>query len=175
MKRVKRFIFNASSIIALPILLFSTSCSSYKRITFLSTNSPTQAELTSRLEPGKVYSFELEEGQNVFMKFKTITPDTIFGDVQRITITKESRTTGISNTYTFKNVSIDGKPTNRDWPWADPTTHLIGLGHLDIKSINKVSELKFRPGLTVAIVAIPLLIAVIIVASQPVGVLLGGI
>jgi len=101
------------------------------------------------------------------MGITSVTADTVYGDVEKIRITRVSDKTGLteSHWYYFSD-SKSGGPRNDRWPWGDPSSRLMGLGRVPIQSIDKVSVFKFRPGLTVvAVVGAPLVLLGVLAAT----------
>ncbi len=152
-------VLNSRPTIGLLILALATSCYSYKPIVKSSTKKITGSELETKIAPDKIYKIVLKKRKNesvmivdVFVKIKKVTADTMFCDVSYIRAAKLSWETETLDTYQFKNVSQDGKPTNKNWLWADPYKRLVGLGRLSINSISEVREEKFSRGKTAILV-----------------------
>jgi len=171
---MKKPTISASSnraIVSLLILVLTASCFSFKPIVKYSTNPVTDSELESRISPEKIYKIVLKKQQierarieDVFVKIKKITTDTVFCDVKKITVTHISSETGAPETNFYNNISCNGSPTNNKWFWGDPAKRLIGLGHISINSIAEVKERKYSAGKTTALVTSLALAQVLILA-----------
>lgn len=159
-------------------LLISTlllSCYGVKDIAKSPVSTIPPSELQTRVLPGQVYEIKLNQTGNEDFKIENlsvmitkVTADSIFGDVKNISLVKKSAQSGITNTYTFKNVSLKGQPINQDWPWADSYSRETGLGHLSVKSIEDIRQKKFSVGKTVALAGgVALTVLIIGFHSEP--------
>jgi hypothetical protein len=163
-------------IVGLLISALLVNCVTTRHITKSPIGSLTQSELETRILRNEIYHIKLKEPQNgsykiddIIIKFRTMTADTIFGDVIYIEVKKPSRYTGTQNSYKFKNVSINGQPINKNWQWADARSRLIGLGRISMKSIERIDEEKISVGKTaLLVVGTPLLLIYFVFLTTPI-------